>query len=369
MKLATPKRFKLALGAALALAALVAGARWLLFSASDEPVASSAQGLSTRNLAASAGGRGTPEYNQMIDELNRAGADRALELGESYAAVPVGVEPAQTPPATPTARAPRPAAPAADRPPLVEQPQSRPDAPARRTAKPPAEARAAADDGLRLALLADLRALPPPAPAGAWLAKKSAAEPSASPASAPAPPAFDAELRPGRILYAAFETAVNSDLPTPALARVLGGPLKGARLMGAFVRRDRALEVRFTRLTPLSGPSVNLEALAVDPSTSSPALSGQVDSHFWERWGGLAAASFLEGLGSAMSGRRATVSVYGDVVVTDGGRASMGEVAVEALGQVGGRAANQLEKGFDRPPTVTIDAGSLVGILILSAER
>jgi type IV secretory pathway VirB10-like protein len=126
----------------------------------------------------------------------------------------------------------------------------------------------------------------------------------------------------------------------------------------------------FNRVVNLSGGrALNVEALAIDPRTNSPVIPGDVDRHFLERWGALMASSFLDGFGQALSRRGTTVSVYGDVLVQnqDDGP-SLTEISLEALGQVGRRAAGQLERNFDRPPTVTVPAGTPVGVFVVDVD-
>jgi intracellular multiplication protein IcmE len=161
---------------------------------------------------------------------------------------------------------------------------------------------------------------------------------------------------------------VNSDVDSPVLAKVVLGAFKGARLIGAFKRDGRILSMAFESMVLPGGRKIALKAVAVSPRDNSPAIPASVDGHLLERWGGLMAASFLEGLGEAMRGRGTTVRSQGDLLVAEREGASAGDLSIEALGRVGGRAAAQLEKGFDRPPTVTVKAGTAIGVLIVSAE-
>jgi type IV secretory pathway VirB10-like protein len=173
-------------------------------------------------------------------------------------------------------------------------------------------------------------------------------------------------MAPGEILYAVIELALNSDIPSPVLATVAEGPLKGAKAIGTFRQAGEGLTIAFTRIVPKGGPEIRVEAVGIDPDASLPSVRADVDTHFWERWGSLAAASFIEGLGHAASGRRTRVYVSGDTVVEEGIGKTMGDITLEAVGKVGERAAVQVERGFDRPPTVTVRAGEHVGILLIS---
>jgi type IV secretory pathway VirB10-like protein len=175
-------------------------------------------------------------------------------------------------------------------------------------------------------------------------------------------------LPPGTILYAVTELAVNSDVPAPVMARVVEGKLLGARFMGGFNQYGENLTLSFSQMSFPGSGTQEVAALAVDPKTDSPVMSGKIDRHLLSRWGGLIASGFLEGFGGALSNRGTTVSVNGDVVSVGRENIDYGQISLEALGQVGSRASTQLEKNFDRPPTVTIPAGSAIGLLILSAK-
>ena len=101
-------------------------------------------------------------------------------------------------------------------------------------------------------------------------------------------------LKPGDLLYAIVDVGVNSDVPSAVLATVTSGEYRNARLMGGFQRHDERLVLAFNRAVLPSGETVQLEAYAVDPSTSEASVASSVDTHFFSRWGGLVASAFLE---------------------------------------------------------------------------
>ena len=180
------------------------------------------------------------------------------------------------------------------------------------------------------------------------------------------------KLKPGDLLYAIVDVGVNSDVPSAVLATVTSGAYRNARLMGGFQRHDERLVLAFNRAVLPSGETVQLEAYAVDPSTSEASVASSVDTHFFSRWGGLVASAFLEGLGSAKrySGAQSTIYGYGNDT-TD--QMVWNEYSVEdqawiAAGKVGEKAGKIFEKGFDRPPTVRLESGTPVGVLILNVK-
>lgn len=180
-------------------------------------------------------------------------------------------------------------------------------------------------------------------------------------------------LKPGDLLYAIVDVGVNSDVPSAVLATVTSRLHTATRwLMGGFQRHDERLVLAFNRAVLPSGETVQLEAYAVDPSTSEASVASSVDTHFFSRWGGLVASAFLEGLGSAKrySGAQSTIYGYGNDT-TD--QMVWNEYSVEdqawiAAGKVGEKAGKIFEKGFDRPPTVRLESGTPVGVLILNVK-
>ena len=142
--------------------------------------------------------------------------------------------------------------------------------------------------------------------------------------------------------------------------------------MGGFQRHDERLVLAFSRAVLPSGETLQLEAYAVDPSTSEASVASSVDTHFFSRWGGLIASAFLEGLGTAKrySGAQSTTYGYGNET-TD--QMVWNEYSVEdqawiAAGKVGEKAGKIFEKGFDRPPTVRLESGTPVGVLVLNVK-
>lgn len=179
-------------------------------------------------------------------------------------------------------------------------------------------------------------------------------------------------IEPGSILYAVTDIAVNSDQSgTPVMARVISGEHAGTLFIGGFRLMDKKLVVQFnkaivTDLKTGKKHQKNVSGYAIDPEKFTPGVASNVDTHWLERWGGVIAASFLEGFGDAKS-RSGSTYHYGNDnnpgSFTNNYNAS--DEAWIAAGKVGERLANQMEKNFDRPPTVTLDPGTPIGILIL----
>ncbi len=183
------------------------------------------------------------------------------------------------------------------------------------------------------------------------------------------------ELKPGDILHAILQTAINSDEPGPVRARVVGKRFNQAILLGRLDefqpvvgnRPERVL-VKFQYLTLPNGTVYDIESFAIDPDSTRTALASSVDHHYLSRWGALIAASFLEGYGSAVraSNRTTTVGLFGNVVSVPKDGINHDDIAKEALGTVGERLSNAVGQHFNRPNTIRVASGSALGVLIVS---
>ncbi len=175
----------------------------------------------------------------------------------------------------------------------------------------------------------------------------------------------------GSMLYAIVDTAINSDVSSPIMATVVSGEFRKTKFIGTFARFDKRLVIKFDRAVLPDGTEISMEAYAIDPKTTEASVASKVNTHFFSRWGGLIAASFLEGFGEATqySGAESVDNVYGE---STGnmifGNYSVAEQAIIAAGKVGERASEIFAQKFNRPPTVYLNMGSAIGILILNSD-
>lgn len=317
----------------------------------------------TDAITGKAGGEGTEEYNQKLKEHDTRQANEALKAGESFVPTPVG----QRKPAVVKKEAPRPPSPPVA--PVRTAPVQRP-----RT-----------DNAMIKRMMEDLDALDTKLSSFSvgggkiiYLREFSGETPATAPVAATAEATQGANplpavtLKPGDLLYAIMDVGVNSDVPSAVLATVTSGVYRNARLMGGFQRHDERLVLAFNRAVLPSGEIVQLEGYAVDPSTSEASVASSVNTHFFSRWGGLIASAFLEGLGSAKRYSGAQSTIYGsggdttDQMVWN--TYSVEDQAWIAAGKVGEKAGKIFEKGFDRPPTVRLESGTPVGVLVVNVK-
>jgi hypothetical protein len=171
----------------------------------------------------------------------------------------------------------------------------------------------------------------------------------------------------GDMFNAILETSINSDETSPVFAKIITGPFKGARLIGSMGRTGEKVTVTFSKINiPNSPKSYSISAVAVDPETSRSALATDVDHHYFVKYALGLGAAFIQGYGDAIQRQNTdtVVSALGSVT-TSTGQLSNGQIAKQALGQVGDRLSSDLQGDMNRPVTVTVDAGTPIGIMLM----
>jgi intracellular multiplication protein IcmE len=176
-------------------------------------------------------------------------------------------------------------------------------------------------------------------------------------------------FKAGTILFAVLDTGINSDEKSPILCTIVTGDLKGSKLLGNFERLDQKVVLKFSVLNvPYLKQTVGVNLVAIDPNTAKTAIATDVDNHYLLRYGSLLAANFISGFGQAIQDSASTLTVNtgtGETFKFNGGM-SAGKAAEAALGQMGSALSQAVQPIFNRPPTVTVAAGSPLGLLIMS---
>lgn len=177
-------------------------------------------------------------------------------------------------------------------------------------------------------------------------------------------------IKASNILNAVMLTSVNSDEPGPILAEITTGDLKGSRLLGTFSKSNSNQKVILSFST-LSDPNKNItssiSAFAVDPESSRTALASDVDNHYFQRYGILIATSFLSGYSKALIASKTTTStsILGAQTSNPTSPYDAKEKTTAALGEVGEVLARDAEKNATVQPTVTLNAGTAIGVLVM----
>lgn len=187
---------------------------------------------------------------------------------------------------------------------------------------------------------------------------------------------------PGKIYYAVNKLTYNSrNNITIFTADITHGPLKGYKATGAFEKGDQYSEklgIKVNKLISPSGEEYPVVAYGIDPATQEAAVASDVDHEYLSRWGTFMAASFLTGFANATqssgitgtSGTGFTNNGQGNVLTNIGTisvpRYNLTDKAIIGIGQTGAQVASELKQGINRPPIITFDAQTPVGILIVS---
>lgn len=168
----------------------------------------------------------------------------------------------------------------------------------------------------------------------------------------------------GEVVYCVNDIAVNSDVPGPVTATIVSGPLKGGKFIGAFTRYNDYLRLEFSSFSR-DGETYDIRGYGVDPATSGVAVRTDADHHYFTRWGGLVAASFLRGFADAVEKAGITTTDTNYSSVQSYPEYDLSDQSWIAAGEVGETLAVPMQQHFYTPPTVTLDPMDTLGVLII----
>ncbi len=180
-------------------------------------------------------------------------------------------------------------------------------------------------------------------------------------------------LKSGDIMYATLETGINSDEPSPIMARIVHGPLKGAKLIGSMEpvsQESEKIVITFHSINIANQPqSYGISAVAIDPETARTAIATKVDKHYLSRYGALFASSFIAGYSKAIAeaGTSTTEEGTGDTAKTTttntGNQTSKQEIH-SGLSKVADAWSETVAQNIERNPTITVKSGTSIGVLL-----
>ncbi|MGI9215136.1 MAG: TrbI/VirB10 family protein, partial [Gammaproteobacteria bacterium] len=186
----------------------------------------------------------------------------------------------------------------------------------------------------------------------------------------------DIIIKSGTILFGVIDTKVNSDEPGPILAKIVHGSLKGTTLIGNIQNNSNkfaeGLSINFkTANIPDKIKSYSISAMALDPDTARTAIASDVDHHYLLRWGSVFAASFLKGYSKSIADTGNTVQqtinpLTGttNVTTTTNPLSSKKAQIYQGLSDVASTWSSNVSNFTDRAPTITIDPGTSIGIML-----
>jgi len=181
------------------------------------------------------------------------------------------------------------------------------------------------------------------------------------------------EIPTGTMLYGQIMANLNSDYPGMVRVKVLGGPLDQASMMGSYnvpflednYRPRDKIKITLNQMV-YNRNTIAISAVALDTQSMTDYLTGDVDYHYFTRWGGLIAANVLKGIGKAVANTGTTVSNDGSGLIYNEPITATGDQLKVAAGEVGNELSTIAREQFDRPPTVTKDQGEMVAIFFMS---
>lgn len=169
----------------------------------------------------------------------------------------------------------------------------------------------------------------------------------------------------GDTFYAVLQIGVNTDEISPIRAVIVDkGKLHNAVLVGNPVRTGEKAVLNFDRMS-INGKSFSVSAVALDPDTMRTAMADGVDRHTVERYGKLFAASFVDGYASSLTGGQTTTNTDGSSSTILDRVPSGSDQLLVGLGKVGSKFSPIFERGFDRPPTVTVEPNKAVVLMFM----
>lgn len=170
----------------------------------------------------------------------------------------------------------------------------------------------------------------------------------------------------GTIVYGLTLTESNTDAPGPVLAKLTSGPLAGSRVLGTFNNTDEYLRLEFNTVV-VGGVSQAVQAVAVDPKSTLPAVVTEVDRRYWRRVIFPMAARFIEGMGTAIAQREQTVVVSDGVATSSQQDLNSREELAAGLASGTQQLGQELDREADRTQVmIKVHAGTPIGILFLT---
>lgn len=168
------------------------------------------------------------------------------------------------------------------------------------------------------------------------------------------------------IEYAQLLIEANSDVPGPVLAQLVSGPLSGARMLGNFSVQEDLLTLNFTSAVK-DGEVIAINAIALDPATTLPAMATDVDHRYFKRIVLPAAAAFIEGAAQAVSeSGRTTITIAGDTTTSDTSESTDKQEIASGIEEVGQTLGEIFDEMGDVKTLVRIRSGTPMAVLFLS---
>ena len=169
----------------------------------------------------------------------------------------------------------------------------------------------------------------------------------------------------GDITFAVILNGSDTDTPGPVVAKLVKGPLKGARLLGSFApnRETTAMIVQFDRVILPDGTNLETSAYALDSKDATLAVRSSYSGRYLERYGPKLAGAFVAGLGTALANTGTTVVGTNSATVITSREQTTKEALYAGAAGVGNQLASEISDLGPSGPIVRLSAGKLIGVL------
>lgn len=174
----------------------------------------------------------------------------------------------------------------------------------------------------------------------------------------------------GTILYAQMITEANTDAPGPVLAQIVSGPLNGSRILGEFKTQEEFLTLNFKTVV-IDGVGHPVNAVALDPDTTLPGMATDVNHRYLKRIVLPMAASFVEGMASAISESGTTSitingSTGGSATSVDNADKTNQQEVASGIEEAGSKLSELISEEADKTRVlIRVERGTPMGILFL----
>jgi len=173
----------------------------------------------------------------------------------------------------------------------------------------------------------------------------------------------------GTSMYAVNTMRVNTDINTKVVFRLMGFShehyLYRGTVNGIISLRYDNIVLEFNQICSRKGECHAIDAIGVDTTTKEGSINGDIDKHYWYRFGGLTLATLIQGASEAvMQGgdRTEEVSITGQKIVHTG--LSKDEMVIRAVGAVGEPLASVFLENVTRPYTGYLEKDEEIGIYL-----
>lgn len=179
-------------------------------------------------------------------------------------------------------------------------------------------------------------------------------------------------LPAGSVLYAQMVNGLNSDLPGPAVAEIIEGPLEGSRIIGQFTPdlSSGGLALQFDTLALGDGSTQPVVAYGLSPWTGENLTRSVLRPRVLQRYGSTMLLSFLSGASALLleDGRR--IVVANDAVYQEReARVTDRQVIAAGITSLATQIATDLQSQQPAGPQILLYPGASVAVLFATSVQ